>query len=229
MASSNSVFELNKKIVDSIALAFCLAGLLFSTGCSKGILGRGPDADKVWICDETADNAMRRQDYEAGIFLHQRLLKNQPENALALYHLGYAYGQTGEHESEVSCYEKAITLGLKEDRIFFNLGMAYGELSEWKKSIPAFQSALTIDPDNADNHFGLALAYQGSFADQSAEEEFLKAIKINPEHLDAHLYLSMLYADHGDLQKARSQLRTILQVDPNHRIAREFLESIDRY
>jgi tetratricopeptide (TPR) repeat protein len=210
------------QVVYISSLAFCLACLFSGAGCSKGIF------EKTWMCDKEADEAMKRDDYEAAILLHQRLLENEPASGLALYHLGYAYGQTGDHGKEVLYYEKAMALGFKEDNIFFNLGMAYGELNQIKNSIRAFNKALDINPDSADNHFGLAFAYQRSAADKLAEKEFLKAIEIDPAHVDARLYLSLLYADMGELQKACEQLRKILEIDPTHRRASEFLKRIEK-
>lgn len=209
-------------------LAFCLAGLLSGAGCAKRSLVNKPVPEKTWTCDKEADEAMKKEDYETAILLHQSFLAKEPANGLALYHLGYAHGQTGNHMKEVYNYEKAIDLGFKEDSIFFNLGMAYGELNQIENSIGAFKKALDINPDSADNHFGLALAYQRSVADKLAEEEFLKAIEIDPTHLDSRLYLSLLYADMGELQKACKQLRKILEIDPAHRGAHEFLERIEK-
>ena len=228
MVFLNRMLKFNQKIFKFTVLAFCLAGLLTSIGCSKGFLGKGTDIDKRWICDEEADNAMRRQDYDAGIFLHQRFLEKEPDNGFALYHLGYAYGQTGDHLMEISYYEKAIEVGFQEKLIYFNLGMAYGELNQGEESIRAFREALDLDPGSADSHFGIAMAYQRNCNEELAEEEFLQAIKIDPGHLDARLYLSMLYADMGDLQKASDQLRKILKIDPTNKIAREFLERIEK-
>jgi len=209
------------------SVTFCLAALCSGAGCSKGYVGKGPAREKTWTCDEQADEAMRCYDYEAAILLHRRFLEKEPANGLALYHLGYAYGQTGSHEKEVLYYEKAAAVGFEEAHIFFNLGMAYGELNRVEDSVRAFKKALDIDPDSADGHFGLALAYQRSLADRLAEKEFLEAIKIDPAHVDARLYLSLLYADMGELRKATEQLRTILEIDPSHRGAREFLERIE--
>lgn len=209
-------------------IVFCLAGLLSGSGCSKGDLEKRPILEKRWTCDKEADEAMKQHDYEAAILLHQSFLRKEPANGLALYHLGYAYGQTGDHLNEVFYYEKAIDLGSKEDSIFFNLGMAYGELNQIENSIGVFKKALNINPNSADNHFGLALAYQRSVADTLAEKEFLKAIEIDPAHVDARLYLSMLYADMGELKKAAEQLRGILEIDPAHRGAHEFLERIKK-
>jgi len=211
-----------------LGLLFCLAGLISGVGCSKGFLERRPPLEKRWTCDRAADEPMKQQAYEPAILLHQRFLEKEPGNALGLYHLGYAYGQTGKHLKEVTYYEKAIALGFKEGSIFFNLGMAYGELNQIENSIRALKKALDINPDSADNHFGLALAYQRSVADKLAENEFLEALKIDPAHVDARLYLSMLYTDTGELQKACEHLRRILEIDPAHRGAREFLERIEK-
>jgi len=209
-------------------LTFCLACLCSGSGCAKKSLVKKPVPEKTWTCDKEADEAMKQHDYAVAVLLHQRLLEKEPTNGLALYHLGYAYGQTGDHQKEVFYYEQAIALGFKEDGIFFNLGMAYGELNQIKNSIGAFKKALDINPDSADTHFGLALAYQRSVADKLAKKEFLKAIEIDPAHVDARLYLSMLYADMGELQKAGEQLRKILEIDPAHRGAHEFLERIKK-
>ena len=46
-------------------------------------------------------------------------------NALAHYHLGFAYGMTGNVSKEISEYRTAIGLGLKVWDLFLNLGLAY--------------------------------------------------------------------------------------------------------
>jgi len=104
--------------------AACIAALLFAFGCSKGAIKKEGDFTKTWDCDRQADEAMKRHDYDAAIYLHERLLEKEPQNALALYHLGYTYGRTGHHLKEVSYYEKAIAFGFKRNHIFFNLGIS---------------------------------------------------------------------------------------------------------
>lgn len=220
-----------KKVLKSIclcALVFYMLPLCFGTGCSKSLLGKRNEPGKGWACDKEADEAILHNDYEAGILLHQRLLEREPENALALYHLGYAYGQTGDHLREVSYYENAIAHGFREESIFFNMGMAYCELHKTPKAIRAFKEGLGIYPDSADNHFGLGLAYQVRLANSLAEKEFLEAIKIDPKHVDARLSLSILYVDWGELQKAEGQLRKVLEIDPTNERAWRFLERIER-
>jgi len=222
----------DKKVFKFLCLCsfmFCLFGAWAGAGCSKRMAETRSAPTRTWSCSDEADRAMKLHDYQTGILLHERLLEKDPTNALALYHLGYAYGQIGDHRQEVFHYEKAIALGFSAGRIYFNLGMAYGELSEIEKAISAFKKSLEINPETSDSHFGLAMAYyEKGIADKWAEEEFLKTIDIDPIHIDARLYLSILYADRGEIQKACHQLREILKIDPTNERARLLLERIEK-
>jgi len=190
---------------------------------------KGKEPLQSWTCDSRADEPMKRHDYRESILRHERFLEKNPGDALALYHLGYAYGQTGDHGMEAFYYEKAINLGYKSDQIYFNLGMAYGELEEAGKAISAFHRAIKMNPRSADSYFGLALVYQRiERAHESAEEALQKAIEIEPGFLDARLNLSLFYVDTGRPEKAREQLRRILEIDPAHGMARDLLEKIEK-
>lgn len=181
---------------DIIRIAGCfilLCWLPFTeTGCSESPLKERAGVLKKWLCDEEADEAIKRKDYERGIFLHERLLIKEPENALALYHLGYVYGHMGDQIKEASYYEKAIALGYKESHIFFNLAMAYSEMNRIDESIRAFKKAIEIDPNNAEYFYELAMAYDENGEEKRAEEALLKALEIDPEHKDARLFLQRL-------------------------------------
>lgn len=206
----------------------CLAVFSGTTGCStKRVLTEGITTPREWQCDKEADEALKGRDYITSIKLHERFIEDSPFNGLAFYHLGYAYGQMGNHEKEVSLYEKAISLGFTENNIFFNLGMAYGELDHMEKAIDTFKRGLAADRENFDNHFGLALAYQRNLSFKLAEEEFLKAIEIKPEDIDARFYLGMMYADMGKYREAREQALKIQESDKDNEMAIEILNRID--
>ena len=66
---------------------------------------------------------MRRGDFETGLLLHNRFLEKCPDNGLALYHVGFAYGQMGAYQEEVLYYLKAIQAGFKDTNLFFNLDL----------------------------------------------------------------------------------------------------------
>ena len=207
-----------------------LVGLGLTFGCAGGAFpgASSVHSDMNWVCNDRADRAVQQGDTERGIALHEAFVAKYPDNGLALYHLGYAYGRAGNQLKEAAYYKKAIALGFKCDSIFFNLGMAYLDLDQPDKSIDAFNMVLEMDGKSADSHFGLAIAYQRKGQGETAEVEFLKALEIDPEHLEARLNLSWLYADKGDLEKARKGLNEILKTEPNHAIARESLDRVSR-
>jgi tetratricopeptide (TPR) repeat protein len=219
---------INVKTIQISGLFLCALAAHLGTGCSKTVLVNEPELHERWACDEDADEAMLRGDYETGIVLHQRFLEKEPENGLALYHLGFAFGQNEDHLRELSYYERAIALGFEEEGVFFNLGMAYGELNQTEKAIHAFKRTLEISPDSAQSHYGLALAYRKSSDGKLTEQECLKAIEIDPEHTDARFLLSTVYTDRGDPERATEQLHMILRIDPTDERARTLLEAIDQ-
>ena len=49
------------------------------------------------VCDPVADYFLGMEDYPAAIGRHLVVIREHPENALAHYHLGFAYGVTGQH------------------------------------------------------------------------------------------------------------------------------------
>jgi tetratricopeptide (TPR) repeat protein len=210
-------------------LFFLLAALLAGAACSGVPTAGETPSRKTWICDREADEAFRRGDYERSVLLHKDILEKDPANALALYHLGYAYGRKGDHEKEAALYEKALDLGFRKEDLFFNLGMAYGEMNRIDSAIEAFRRGVEAYPGSADNHFGLALAYQRRGTDDDlAEKMFLKTIDLDPAFPEARFYLSLLYADGGHLRKAADQLRKLLEVDPGNQAAKDMLERIEK-
>ncbi len=144
------------------------------------------------ICDEKADQALMQGDYDTSVLLHLQLLDKHPDNKLALYHLGYAYGNKHDHEMEVFYYEKAVSLGFSQNGIFFNTGMAYWELKQFDESIRAFQRALDVDSENIEARYGLSVDYMEIGELQMATEQLRKILEIDPNHKDALDFLNRI-------------------------------------
>src|SRR5713101_488877 len=84
----------------------CLV-LLFSAAASSRVA-----ATETEVCNLNADFALGLEDYSTAIVLHQKLLRAHPDDALAHYHLGFAYGMVGRTREEISEYLIAERLGL---------------------------------------------------------------------------------------------------------------------
>jgi tetratricopeptide (TPR) repeat protein len=182
--------------------------------------------EKSDTTEQHAFQAMASGDYQTGIRLYEQIIAKDPNNALAHYYLGYAYGQTGNRLDEVDFYKKAVSLGYKTDQIYHNLGEAYLELGQVTESIRAFKQGLAINSNSADNHFGLAKAYHETQSWHLAEQELLKTIGLEPRVVEFREFLGLFYMERRDFLKAAEQFEQILEIDPDHEGARLYLNQL---
>ena len=59
------------------------------------------------VCDATADYFLGAEDHREAVAAHQRVLGAHPGDALAYYHLGFAFGMTGDRIDEIADYRRA--------------------------------------------------------------------------------------------------------------------------
>ena len=180
------------KVFRFYTLSFFILSLAQGAGCSSAHIEKPPVTKNKMTCDLQADQAIENNDYETGIRLHQQLLEKEPENPLALYHLGYAYGHMGDHQKEVFYYEQAIALGLKDESIFYNLGLAYGDLDQLEKAIQAFKKAIAIEPQSLDARFDLSRLYIAIGNFQEARRQLRQILEIDPSYMEARELLDSI-------------------------------------
>lgn len=191
-----------------------LGALLSLCGCVSMPTNAQKD---TWPCDTQADAAVEQERWQQAFELHERFLNTNPRNCLAMYHLGYIWGQLGDSSQEVVWYQKAVACGYtKDDVLFFNLGMAYADLHQTDQAIVAFKKASKLNPGNAENYFGLALTAQGMGDSLQAEQALEQAIAISPNHWDARILLAKIYLDLGRMEDARPHLERVLNHAPEN-------------
>ena len=149
-------------------------------------------ASKEEICDVDADFALGLEDYPAAITLHRKVLRAHNDNALAHYHLGFAYGMTERKTDEISEYLTAARLGLDKWDLFLNLGLAYLGQNDGPKAIKTLQTAVLLGPDHPEAHFnlGIALARQGRR--QEAATHYAEALRLKPDYAEAKRQLDTI-------------------------------------
>jgi hypothetical protein len=107
--------NLTKQSVRILALAL----LLLLLGASGGSRAASLESE---ICDVDPDRDSKI--ILQRIALHRRFLSTHQSDALAHYHLGFAYGTTGRKSDEITEYVSAARLGLEKWDLFLNLGLA---------------------------------------------------------------------------------------------------------
>ena len=203
-----------------------LLSFLIFTGCSIGRLEQSPSTIQT-ICDKEADLHLEKGNWDRAIELHERIIREKPNLALAHYHLGYAYGFKEEHDREIEEYERAIQLGLEKFDLFYNLGMAYAEyLRDYDKALAAFQQAESMDPKNDEIHYSLGLIHWFKEEEGKAVAELLRTVNLNPRHIEAHALLGEIYTRREQYDFARAEWEEVLELDPHNEMARTRLQEL---
>jgi tetratricopeptide (TPR) repeat protein len=177
-------------------------------------------ASKEDICDVDADLALGLEDYPAAIALHRQVLRAHNDNALAHYHLGFAYGMTGRKTDEINEYLAAARLGLDKWDLFLNLGLAYLGQNDGPKAIKTLQNAVLLGPNHPEAHFNLAIAYAKDNRLREALQEIIVSLHLAPEDLDERNTKGIICAELGNLVCARDEWAQLLQGAPNYAPAR---------
>jgi Tfp pilus assembly protein PilF len=180
------------------------------------------------VCDPLADYYLGMEDYPAAIRRHLVVIREHPDNALAHYHLGFAYGVTGRHRRELLEYRRAVALGLDNWQVFLNLGLVYLENGQLENATEVLRLATLLGPYQSETHFNLGLTYERRGMLGDAEQEMLLALRLNPQEVDVRNTLGLIYAEEGRYALAREEWSDLLGADPAYTPARENLALLQR-
>jgi tetratricopeptide (TPR) repeat protein len=205
----------------------CVATIAVFIVVSSLTSGRAIAADDQ-LCDVTADFALGREDYPTAITLYRRLLKSQPNDAVAHYHLSFAYGMQGRDQEELTEYLTSVHLGLKNWELFLNLGLAYLDQRELARATEALETAVAYGPEHAEAHFNLAIVYESQNRLGAALREITVARRLAPSDLDAANTNAIICAEMGDIAGAHDIWTHLVQSVPDYAPARANLSILDR-
>jgi tetratricopeptide (TPR) repeat protein len=203
-----------------VLLLFLAIAVLISPPSIRVAVAAPEHEKDAQVCDPLADYFLGMEDYPEAIRRHVAVIQTHPDNALAYYHLGFAYGMTGRHQDELYQYRKAIDLGLSNWELFLNLGLLYLEERNPAAATDVLQLAVLLAPNRSETHFNLGLAYEHRAMLAPAQQEILLALRLDPAQEDAHNTLGVIYAEMGDYSRAREEWNDLIQTDPDYEPAR---------
>jgi tetratricopeptide (TPR) repeat protein len=210
-----------------IALALALVMQWAPETCVKA----SSYAESEQVCDPLADYYLGMEDYPQAIRRHEIVIKEHPNNALAYYHLGFAYGITGDHRAELADYQKAVELGLSDWQLFLNMGLLYLDGARFDNATAVLRIATLLGPYHPETHFNLGLAYERIRFYPQAEQEILLSLRLDPNQLDARNQLGVIYAEEGNYQRAHEEWTDLAESNPDYSPARAnlvILEQVER-
>jgi len=101
-------------------------------------------------CAETAEILLQAGLDEAAEGLLTESIKSQPENVILYNKLGVALRRQGKHLEALKCYQRALQLTPKSEKVYYNIGILYFDLGEKEKAYESFRTALRLRPDFAE-------------------------------------------------------------------------------
>jgi tetratricopeptide (TPR) repeat protein len=205
--------------VKLVGVSLRVAGLALLITFSAGASSQAAVADKE-ICDVRADLALGLEDYPTAIMLHSNFLRSHPNDALAHYHLGFAYGMLGRQPEEISEYRAAANLGLDKWDLFLNLGLAYLDDGKLAQAAAALEHAVFLRPEQAESHFNLALVYEREARLGEALREITTCRSLDPADPDKWNTNAIICTEIGDLACADDIWTHLSHAVPDYRPAR---------
>ena len=212
---------------NSTIVLLLLGLLLFLPPLSAFAASTGSKLD-AQVCDPIGDFYLGAENYPQAIQRHLLVVRNHPENALAYYHLGFAYGMVGDHQRELDDYQKAIGLGLSNWDLFLNMGLLYMEIGRLDSASEVLQLATLLGPYRPETHFNLGLLDERLGMYQKAEQELLSSLRIDPNQDDARNTLGVVYAEQGNYERAYQEWSDLVKAHPDYAPARVNLTILNR-
>ena len=142
-----------------------------------------------------ADILMARKQYADAALLYQKLVEQEPKNALLLNKLGIAYHQQNLLDQAKRCYERAVKADRTYANAYNNIGTIYYQRKNYRKAIHAYKKALAIRLDIPAAHSNLGYAYFAQKHYDEALAAFRQALDLDPEVFERSQYAGSLLQD----------------------------------
>ena len=157
--------------------------------------------------------AAGRIDEAAAAF--ERVVKRQPDHALAHNNLGNALSALGRTEEAIAALRRAAQLKLDYAEAHYNLGNVLREVRQFEEAAAAYRRALQLRPDLDDalNNLGIALEEMGQPEESAAA--YRRAISLRPDHAAAWCNLANILVRLRQFDEATQAYRQALRLKPD--------------
>jgi tetratricopeptide (TPR) repeat protein len=152
---------------------------------------------------------------EESIRLHQRIIDEQPYNALAWFNLAAAYQGLKLHEKAIDAYQYAIVIDEKFDYAYRNMGDAYLRIRKYKEAIEALEKVLSLARPEDVIYEAIGHCYHRMKNFAQARFHYKKAVHLNPEDSKLFQKIAATYMQEGQWSQAIKQLEHALSIHKN--------------
>ena len=132
-----------KKFKNSISLILPI--LLISIFLTNNVFAQEENFKELF---KTAASHSLNGEYRQSITIYEEILKNQPNNNLALKMKGLALSNLDEHTSALKQFHQALKVSPNDVTTLTAMGVSFGSLGEYREALIYFNKAKNQDPNS---------------------------------------------------------------------------------
>lgn len=155
---------------------------------------------------------LAREEYAWARLGFEQALGLNPTHEEALAGLGEVLLKLGQRAEALSCFEKVLNLGFREDHdLVLQMGRALFREQMFHHARGFFEIAASSRPDSAEAAACVGYAMHRSGEEESALYWLRRALDLDPDYCEARIYLANLLYDRGEYE---ASLVHFEQTDP---------------
>jgi tetratricopeptide (TPR) repeat protein len=154
-----------------------------------------------------------RQSLRQTILALQKAVRQNPENAMAHYHLGMAYLHMSRNLEALETFQKAVSLEPELAPIHAGRGVACSRLGKNLQALSAFRRALLLNPDDALSHLNLGITYRRLGRHHRGMQAIIQAIRLEPDSPEAHYELGLANLSLHNRASALEEYKILLKLN----------------
>jgi tetratricopeptide (TPR) repeat protein/transglutaminase-like putative cysteine protease len=175
-------------------------------------VGANESADDL---SESAEQALKNNNYELAISLLQRVVKLEPKHKTAWNELGDAYMGLHQNDQAVAAFKKQIEIDAYDAYAYNGLGSVYRQQLKYDEAIQQFKKQIEIDPLDPMAHANLGEVYVAQKKFAEAVPELEKAVTLQPSNPVLLISLGQSYIATNQTDKGMAQFEKAISLSPS--------------
>jgi tetratricopeptide (TPR) repeat protein len=175
-----------------------------------------------------AEAALQREDFDGAIRLCSELTQTLPDSFDNWFNLGICYHRTGQFQSAVEAFERALEITAGDPDALEAKARAWSALERTGEALEAWDAVVRAVPERGEAWFHKGRLHYESGQWKDAAEAFEQCRERSAEHpVQVVLNLGLSRWKTGQLEAARDALELALVQDPENTAARRALVAIE--
>jgi|GEM_PF-2719759 tetratricopeptide (TPR) repeat protein len=154
-----------------------------------------------------------RQNLRQTILALKKAVRQNPEDAMAHYHLGMAYLHMNRNGEALETFQKAVSLAPDLAPAHAGRGVACSRLGKNLQALSAFRRTLLLNPEDALAHLNLGITYRRLGRHHQGRQAIIEAIRLEPDSPEAHYELGLANLSLFDRASALEEYKILLKLN----------------